>query len=182
MSVSHLSRRVCIAQGKHPGNQVSREDASLAIAIQKDNTPDCEAAVKEWQGGYSLFGSNIPPEYQLDKAPYDTIQGLSFVILHSPKQNLKVECAYVRCTKTATAGALGGSAGVPAVQSLEQPAVVIPANQTEVAAIPVSPLVVTDPAVVPVAGMRRLVTSSEFHALTCGVVPKVLEPGVAPFT
>ncbi|KAL8274127.1 hypothetical protein Esti_001969 [Eimeria stiedai] len=70
---------------------------------ENDKIPDsvCSAAVKKWQGGFSLFGQNSPV-----KENFTTTDAFSFLTLYNPSSVPEGECKVAICD-----GTQGGSMG-----------------------------------------------------------------------
>ncbi|KAL8450471.1 hypothetical protein Emed_002559 [Eimeria media] len=77
---------------------------TLATYRLADNTnPDCTAAVKDWQGGFSIFEENPPVE--ADTGNYSNLdeKARSFVALYNPSDpSIKGDCQKIVCQQTTT--------------------------------------------------------------------------------
>ncbi|CDJ51396.1 SAG family member [Eimeria brunetti] len=74
----------------------SESGGTYAYALQDGASADCEAAVEHWKGALSNF-NGLPPAYSESVDLYSDPQNISFTSLFNPKDNPKVDCAYVTC-------------------------------------------------------------------------------------
>ncbi|CDJ70110.1 SAG family member [Eimeria necatrix] len=83
------------------GEESSEIDKLVGTPAYYAGESDCEAAVKYWQGGFSLFSNSLPPKYTaLNNPDVYTDRAVSFVALYNPKTNPVASCAFVTCTTT----------------------------------------------------------------------------------
>ncbi|KAL8451278.1 hypothetical protein Emed_002079 [Eimeria media] len=60
--------------------------------------PQCSAAVKQWQKGYTTFKANPPVDRKVEYSEM-TPEGLSFVTLYNPSDGAKGQCVVAACTE-----------------------------------------------------------------------------------
>ena len=81
-----------------------------AYSVQQEK--NWAAAVELWKQGFAIFGTELPPKFEIQKEtqapnkPYNTDQALSFISLYNPKEHANVECVFVSCPeKQSSSGA-----------------------------------------------------------------------------
>ncbi|KAL8274124.1 hypothetical protein Esti_001966 [Eimeria stiedai] len=79
--------------------------------LGEGTSPQCSAAVKDWQSAFTMFQRKNPPIRE------DVIAkgraGLAFVALYNPYEGAEGECQVVACTDTATGRQVQAQAGGP---------------------------------------------------------------------
>ncbi|KAL8448002.1 hypothetical protein Emag_004116 [Eimeria magna] len=84
--------------------------------IDEETSPDCNAAVKDWQGGISSFEENPPVRKETNGYSDLDDKARSFVALYNPSDKIQGHCQVIVCEEKTTTPAEPGQQQIPQVR------------------------------------------------------------------